>query len=143
MPYKNPEEHKDHIRTYRRWYNSYYIHTKPHIKRRIQSKYHRKLRRVVEDMLGGCCAKCGKLRGLHIHHIFGDGEEHRKRAGGTRGAYREIRDGIYPLNRVTLLCRTHHDEAEAELRKNRTVINIYTPATINIYDTNGVNEQSR
>lgn len=58
------------------------------------------------DGLGGECACCGEIARtmLEIDHIGGNGNIHRKAAGGSVGVYNEIIALGFPRNKFQVLC---------------------------------------
>lgn len=96
-PYKNPEDQKAAVK---RWYEKHPNYTKDYYKRnkeRIKKynkkkwkEYSTKLRLIVLLHYGGSppkCACCGteNINVLTIDHIYGGGNQHRKKIGGRLG----------------------------------------------------------
>lgn len=91
---------------------------------RVQDReYKHRLRAALLAFLGGKCERCGTARDLHVHHVNGDGDEHRKRAGGRIGSYLEILSGAYPREACALVCNGCHNKIEPRkgMREERKV----------------------
>ena len=79
----------------------------------------RKLKRQLHATYGRRCSSCGSTENLHLHHVYGDGDKHRKRCGGAEPSYRELRRRDYP-GVVRLLCSRCHKEHHERIRRRST-----------------------
>jgi 5-methylcytosine-specific restriction endonuclease McrA len=74
-----------------------------------QKKYRDKVRAEVEAAYGGACKECGSPENLEVHHVHGNGNEHRRsiKRGAGQGFYRWLREQNFPPG-FALLCYTCH-----------------------------------
>lgn len=71
-------------------------------------RYSSRLRKKVLDHYGGACACCGEKEYafLTLHHINGDGKEHRATFNHTK-LYKQLRDEGFP-DWISILCWNCH-----------------------------------
>lgn len=90
--------------------------------------YHRRLRTLVVEGLGGRCACCGEreIKFLQLDHINGGGNKHYKKfAGSWAAVYRAVRDTGFPRDQYRLLCAncnsaiSLHDICPHEIARRR------------------------
>ena len=94
----------------RRWRARHPGYSKPYT-----TAWYRTLRDAVFALLGGRCEDSPCLGGkrLEVHHIFGDGAQHKARVGQA-GVWKDILSGAYPRDRVALLCSRCHCRRERQ-----------------------------
>ncbi len=69
----------------------------------------------------GICVGCGTTKNLQFHHIFGDGEQHRKDTGVGLATWLLaswiLRNLFYAVERIESRCPKCHGKADANRRK--------------------------
>lgn len=63
---------------------------------------------MVVAALGGHCLICHTQDHLEIHHIFG----YKNSNGNGRGQFARLTDWLLNMDKLALLCSTHHKEYE-------------------------------
>ena len=109
------EEHADKEREAARRYREENLERERERVRRWRAEYpeqarkaYRALRAEAFAHYGERCATCGTADDLNLHHVNGDGVEHRERLGG--GVLNEIRKQGWPSVLVTLCDPCHRAE---------------------------------
>ncbi len=85
---------------------TYYVTNLEKERHRSRAKY----RHVHDTALqghGDQCDWCGATEDLHLHHINGDGDEHRARCGNFTNTYRDMIRRGFPVDVITV-CATCH-----------------------------------
>lgn len=95
---KNPERFKEMSKEWRT------AHRETFLKKNRYQWYKRW--NVCIDGLGGKCACCGETARtmLEIDHVGGEGNKHRKAAGGSVGTYNEIIALGFPRHKFQVMC---------------------------------------
>jgi hypothetical protein len=110
-------------RTNRKEYAKKWYHSDLELHRKKRRENNLKRRLKVLKMIGGKCVKCGfsDWRALHIDHVNGDGNKHRKETGRMVSPQfweRIIKEGKYKLQILCANCNYIKRHENREMYKH-------------------------
>jgi len=82
---------------------------------RSREKYRRTRSQVLQGH-GDQCEWCGSTENIHLHHINGDGDEHRVLCGNFTNTYRDMIRQAFPVTIIPLCATCHRREGRVNNR---------------------------